>query len=125
MLAAVFSYNFKSVFESKILTDLIRAFAVEVPRRTCAKPSWDLDKVLSYLSSEKFLDMNKISFELLTKKVLFLVALAIAKRVAELQTLSNAVPSRRTSLVLFYISGSVTKADSWKNLLPRNLSFPH
>ena len=103
MLAAVFGFNHKSVFESQVLTQLIRSFAIEVPRRTFSKPSWDLDKVLSYLASDMFQDMGEISLDLLTKKTLFLVALATVKRLGELQAVSSVIATNQDDFMLSYL----------------------
>ena len=56
----------------------------------------------------------------LTKKVLFLVALATAKRVIELQALSQVVPSSGDDLVLSYLQVFVAKTECPSNPLPRS-----
>ena len=112
MLAAVFGFNHKSVFESQVLTQLIRSFAIEVPRRTFSKPSWDLDKVLSYLASDKFQDMGSISLDLLTKKTLFLVALATAKRLGELQAVSSVIATNQDDFMLSYLPEFLAKTET-------------
>ena len=50
-------------------------------------PAWDLSKVLTYLVSPAFEPLSQASFCALTLKTLFLLALATAKRVGELQAL--------------------------------------
>ena len=51
-------------------------------------PAWDLSKVLQYLVTSAFEPLSQASFRALTLKTLFLLALATAKRVGELQALS-------------------------------------
>ena len=54
-------------------------------------PAWDLSRVLTYLVSSAFEPLSQASFRALTLKTLFLLALATAKRVGELQALSSIV----------------------------------
>ena len=61
---------------------------------------------------------DNISFNLKTP---FLVALAMVKRVGELQTLSSRVVSRGPDLPLVYLPEFVAKTESERNPLP--LSF--
>ena len=56
----------------------------------------------------------------LTKKVLFLVALATAKRVSELQALSRVIPSSEDDLIWSYLPFFVAKTESPSNPLPRS-----
>ena len=88
MLAAVFSFKLPKISTSPVLHDLVHSFKVEVPVRP---PTWDLEVVLRYLRSSTFEPLSSLSLHSLTKKVLFLVLLATAKRVGELQALSRGV----------------------------------
>ena len=54
-------------------------------------PAWDLSKVLKYLVSPAFEPLSQAPFRALTLKTLFLLTLATAKRVGELQALSSVV----------------------------------
>ena len=69
---------------SPVLQDFVRSFKVEVPVRSVRPPAWDLEVVLRYLRSSAFEPLSGLSLRSLTKKVLFLIALATAKRVSEL-----------------------------------------
>ena len=62
--------------------------------------SWDLDKVLEYLSGPLFEPLSDASFRNKTRKALFLLAMATAKRVGEIQALSFSVSHRGDDLVL-------------------------
>ena len=62
--------------------------------------SWDLDKILEYLSGPPFEPLADASFRNKTRKALFLLAMATAKRVGEIQALSFSVSHRGDDLVL-------------------------
>ena len=91
MLSAVFKFPLPEISTSPILKDLIRSFEISSPRPLFPPPPWDLDKVLEYLSGPPFEPLAKASFLDKTKKALFLLTMAIAKRVSELQALSFSV----------------------------------
>ena len=57
-------------------------------------PLWDLDIVLRALYQPPFEPLPQGSFMAMSKKKLFLIALAIAKRVRELQALSKVISFR-------------------------------
>ena len=88
MLAAVFKFPLPEISTSPILKDLIRSFEISAPRPIFPPPPWDLDKVLQFLSGPPFEPLARASFLDKTKKALFLLAMATAKRVSELQALS-------------------------------------
>ena len=69
-----------------MLQDLC-SFAIERPRRPQAPPSWYFDAALLHLMSLAFEPLEPVSLRASTKKILFLVPLATAKRVSEIQAL--------------------------------------
>ena len=85
VLSAVFRCTLPSISSDPVLRDLIRSFKVEAPPRPLRLPAWDLSLVLRCLTSPMFEPLHLSSLRNLTKKVLFLVALATAKRVGEVQ----------------------------------------
>ena len=91
MLSAVFRTVLPEISTSPVIQDLLRSFKVEAPCRAIRPPTWDLLKVLTYLRSSVFEPLSNASLRDLTRKTLFLVALATAKRVGELQALSRFV----------------------------------
>ena len=91
MLSAVFKFPLPEISTSPILKDLIRSFKISAPRPLFPPPPWDLDKVLEYLSGPPFEPLARASFLDKTKKALFLLAMATAERVSELQALSFSV----------------------------------
>ena len=88
MLSAVFHTVLPEISASSVLQDLLRSFKVGAPCRAIRPPAWDLLKVLDYLRSSVFEPLSNASLRDLTRKTLFLVALATAKRVGEIQALS-------------------------------------
>ena len=93
MLAAVFWFKLPEISTSPILQDLMCSFKVEGPVRSVRLATWDLEVVLRSLRSSSFEPLSSLSLCSLTKKVLFFVSLATAKKVSELQALSNHVSS--------------------------------
>ena len=122
MLSAVFSLVLPEISTSKVLKDLLRSFEVERPPVTVRPPSWDLVKVLTYLRSSPFEPLGSVDFVKLTQKVLFLISLATAKRVSEIQALSCLVAKEGDKRVLSYLPEFVAKTERAENPLPR--SFP-
>ena len=87
----------------------------------CAASPCDLSKVLTYLVSPAFEPLSQASFLALTLKTLFLLALATAKRVGELQALSSIVTFVDGDACLSYLPQFVAKSESLTRSFP--LSF--
>ena len=119
MLSAVFRTILPEISTSPIIWDLLRSFQVEAPCRSVRPPSWDLVKVLDYLRSPVFEPLSSASLRDLTCKTLFLVALAMAKRVGELQTLSRIVSFSSSSAGLSYVPEFLAKTETEVRPLPR------
>ena len=109
MLSAVFRLKLPEPGDHHVLRDLIRSFAIESPRLPQLPPSRDLDIVLHLLMSAAYEPLESLSLRALTKKTLFLVALATSKRVGGLQALFKCVPSITDDLVV--ISASLCGED--------------
>ena len=124
MLSAVFKFPLPEISTSPILKDLIRSFDIFAPRPLFPPPPWDLDKVLQYLSGPPFEPLARASFLDKTKKALFLLAMATAKRVSELQALSFSVSFQGEDLVLYYDPFFRAKTESAANPLPRSVIVP-
>ena len=124
MLAAVFKFPLPEISTSPILKDLIRSFEISAPRPIFPPPPWELDKVLQFLSGPPFEPLARASFLDKTKKALFLLAMATAKRVSELQTLSFSVSFQGEDLVLYYDPFFRAKTESVANPLPRSIIVP-
>ena len=120
ILAAVFKFPLPEISTSPILKDFIRSFEISAPRPIFPPPPWDLDKVLQFLSGPPFEPLARASFLDKTKKALFLLAMATAKRVSELQALSF----QGEDLVLYYDPFFRAKTESVANPLPRSIIVP-
>ena len=121
MLSSVFKFCLLEISSSPIIKDLVRSFEISAPRPLHHSPPWDLDKVLEYLSGPPFEPLAEASFRNKTRKALFLVAMATAKRVGELQALSFSVSHRGDDLVLHYDPFFLAKTESVSNPLPRSV----
>ena len=124
MLSAVFKFPLPEISTSPILKDLLRSFEITAPRTLFPPPPWDLDKVLQFLSGPPFEPLARASFLDKTKKALFLLAMATAKRVSELQALSFSVSFQGEDLVLYYDPFFRAKTESAANPLPRSVIVP-
>ena len=120
MLSAVFKSVLPEISSSPVLHDLPRSFQVEAPIWEVRPPSWDLPTVLNYLRSSSFEPLSSISLRDLTRKTLFLISLATAKRVRELQALSRRVSFSSSSAGLSYVPEFVAKTESAIRPLPRS-----
>ena len=120
MLSSVFKFCLPEISTSPILKDLTRSFEISAPRPIHRSPTWDLDKVLEYLSGPPFEPLANASFRNKSRKALFLLAMATAKRVGELQALSFSV-SHREDLVLHYDPFFLAKTETAYNPLPRSV----
>ena len=120
MLSAVFKSILPEISSSPVLHDLLRSFHVEAPVREVRPPSWDLSTLLDFLRSSSFEPLSATSLRDLTRKTLFLISLATAKRVGELQALSHCVPFSSSSAGLSYVPEFVAKTESALRPLPRS-----
>ena len=91
VLSAVFRFHLPSLSSDPVIRDLLRSFRLSSAERVLRPPAWDLSKVLTYLVSPAFEPLSQASFRALPLKPLFLLALATANRVGELQALSSVV----------------------------------
>ena len=107
MLSAVFRFQLPSLSSHPVLRDLLRSFALESAPRQLRPPAWDLTLVLRFLNTSSFEPLAEVPLRALTQKVLFLVALATAKRVGELQALSSLVSFVHGDACLSYVPGFV------------------
>ena len=103
-----------------MIRDLLRSFRLSSAERVLRPPAWDLSKVLTYLVSPAFEPLSQASFRSLTLKTSFLLALATAKRVGELQALSSIVTFVGADACLSYIPQFVAKSESLTRSSPRS-----
>ena len=69
------------------LISMLKAFKLQDQKVKFRPPAWDLNVVLKYLRGPPFEPLASASIENLTRKTLFLVALATAARVSEIHAL--------------------------------------
>ena len=119
-LSAVFRFHLPSLSSDPVIRDLLRSFRLSSAERVMRPPAWDLSKVLTYLVSPAFEPVSQASFRALTMKTLFLLALATAKRVGELQALSSIVTFVAGDACLSYIPQFVAKLESLTRSIPRS-----
>ena len=120
MLSSAFRFVLSEFSSYPVLRDLLRSFRIERPLPSSQFPSWDLLRVLSLLREPLFEPLSSCSLCNLTCKVLFLLSLATARRVGELQAVSFAVSSSGGDLYLFYLPEFWAKSESFANPLPRS-----
>ena len=120
VLSAVFRFHLSSLSSDPVIRDLLRSFQLSSAERLLRPPAWDLSKVLTYLVSPAFEPLSQASFRALTLKTLFLLALATAKRVGELQALSSIVTFVGGDACLSYIPQFVAKSESLTRSIPHS-----
>ena len=120
MLSAVFRSVLPEISTSAVLHDLLRSFRVEAPIRSVTPPAWNLLTVLEFLKSPIFEPLRQASLRELTRKTLFLIALASAKRVSELQALSRTVAFSSSAAAVAYVPEFLAKTESALRSLPRS-----
>ena len=120
MLSSVFQYKLPALGKDRVLQDLLRSFAIERPRRPQAPPSWDLVAVLRHLMSSAFEPLESVSLRALTKKTLFLVSLATARWVSEIQALSKTVAEIGNDLVVSFLPHFIAKTERIDAPVPRS-----
>ena len=119
MLSASFRFVLPEISDSAILRDLMKSFRIERPSIPNRAPPWDLTLVLTYLRSSDFEPLSSVSLRQLTVKTLFLVSLATARRVSEIQALSKEVSFSGNDAYLTFLPEFRAKTESEANPLPR------
>ena len=120
MLSAVFRFHLPSLSTHPVLCDLLRSFCLESAERQLRPPVWDLSLVLRYLNTSAFEPLSVAPLRALTQRVLFLLVLATAKRVGELQALSSVVTFVHGDAYLSYVPQFVAKSESLTRSIPRS-----
>ena len=103
---------------------LLRSFQAEAPIREVRPPSWDLNIVSFFLRSSSFQPWTTFSLRDLTRRTLFLLLLATAKRGGEIQALSRRVSFSSSAAGLSYVPELVAKTESALRPLPRSFEVP-
>ena len=120
MLSATFCFILPDISFHPVLHDLLRSFRIERPLPSSRVPPWDLSLVLSLLRGAPFEPLVSCSLRDLTRKLLFLLSLATARRVGELQAVAADVSFSRGDAFLSYLSEFRAKLESEARPLPRS-----
>ena len=120
MLSGVFRFVLPEPSSHFVLHDL-RSFHLERPLPYLRVPPWDLLTVLRFLRGSLFKSLSSCFLRDLTRKVLFLVSLATARRVGELQAVSSSVSFSGDDLYLSYLPEFRANAES--SVCPLSRSF--
>ena len=102
------------------ISDVLRSLQLQTPRESRDVVPWNLDVVLRYLCSDVFEPIQSSTLVDLTKKTVFLITLALAKRVSEVQALSKSVGFSNEGAVVSLALGFRAKNDFKCKALPRN-----
>ena len=103
-----------------VLHDLLHSFHLERPSPSSRVPPWDLLAVFESRRGPPFEPLSSASLRGLTHKVLFLVSLATASRVGELQAFSSSVSHSGDDLFLSSLPDFRAKSESSARPLPRS-----
>ena len=124
-LNSVLALKGRDLASSREITMLLRSFARSVNPVELRPPAWDISLVLQSLTGAPYEPLRTCEECFLAQKMLFLLALASAKRIGELHALSYRVsPSRDWGEVSYsYVTGFVAKTQDPSSLAPRFEGF--
>ena len=120
MLSVVFRFHLPSLSSDPVLRNLLWSFRLSSAERLLRPPAWNLSVVLRFLNSSAFEPLSRAPLRSLSQKTLFLLALATAKRVGELQALSSVVTFVGLDACLSYVPQFVAKSESLTRTIPRS-----
>ncbi len=117
---SVWAYQGRSLNNSYEITCLLKSFSVERPRTINKFPKWDLALILRTLNQAPYEPLSTASPLHLTRKAVFLLLLASAHRVSDI----NALDPQRTvvrpdAMILQLIPGFLPKAATAAEGAPR------
>ena len=99
-------------------------FRIERPLPSSRVPPWDLSLVLSLLRGAPFEPLVSCSLRDLTRKLLFLLSLATARRVGKLQAVAANVSFSGGDAFLSYLPEFRAKSESAARPIPRSFRVP-
>ena len=120
VLHSVLRHNDININHNQDISDVIRSFIIERPVARRDSVAWNMDIVLRYLCSRKFEPLGLVPIRELTKKTLFLVTMALAKRVSEMQAISCDVGFNQEGAVVSLLLNFRAKNDNKVRRLNRN-----
>ena len=124
-LISVLALKGRDLVSSREITMLLRSFSRSVNPVELRPPAWDVSQVLQSLTGAPYEPLRTCEECFLAQKMLFLLALASAKRIGELHALSYRVShSRGWGEVSFsFIPGFMAKTQDPSFLAPRFEGF--
>ena len=125
MLSGVFRFVLPGLSSHFVLRDFLRSFRLERPLSSSWVTPWDLSRVLSFLRGPPFEPLSSCSLRELTRKVLFLLALATAHRVSELHTVSSVVSFSGGDLFLPEFRAKLVRGSPSSLFFSSPFSFRH
>ena len=124
MLSATFRFLLPDISSHPVLHDLLRSFRIERPLPSSRVPPWDLSLVLSLFHGAPFEPLVSCSLRDLTRKLLFLLSLATARRVDELQAVAADVSFSGDDAFLSYLPEFRAKLESESRPLSHSFRVP-
>ena len=122
MISAVFCFVLPDISSHPVIHDLLRSFCIKQLLPSSQVLPWDLLRVLSLFRGPPFEPLSLCSLRDLTRKVLFQVSLATARRVGELQAIFSSVSFSGDDIFLSYLTEFRAKSESASNPLPRSFA---
>ena len=122
VIQSVLRHNDINISQNQDISDVIKSFIIERPVAKKTIVGWNIDIVLKHLCSSKYEPLNEISLRDLTKKTLFLLTMALAKRVSEMQAISCDVGFTQEGAIVSLTMGFRAKNDNKVKRLPRNFT---
>ena len=112
---------------SREITTLLRSFSRSVNPVELRPPAWDVSLVLQSLMGAPYEPLRTCEERFLAQKMLFLLALASAKRIGELHALSYRVSHTRDwgEVSFAFVTGFVAKTQDPSSLAPRFEGFQY
>ena len=124
-LNSVLALKGRDLAASREITTLLRSFARSVNPVELRPPAWDVSLVLQSLMGAPYELLRTCEERFLAQKTLFLLALASAKRIGELNALSYRVSHTRDwgEVSFAFVTGFVAKTQDPSSLAPRFEGF--
>ena len=124
-LNSVLALKGRDLAASREITTLLRSFARSVNPVELRPPAWDVSLVLQSLTGAPYEPLRTCEGRFLAQKTLFLLALASAKRIGELHSLSYRVSHTRNwgEVSFAFVTGFVAKTQDPSSLASRFEGF--
>ena len=124
-LNSVLALKGRDLVSSQEITMLLRSFLRSLDPVEIRPPAWDVSLVLQSLTTASYEPLRTCEECFLAQKMLFLLALASAKRIGELHTLSYRVSHTRGwgEVSFSFFPGLVAKTQDSSSLAPRFEGF--